>query len=484
MPTDPAILASHVSKRFQIYARPEDRLKQMVPLKLRRVLGLSRKTYFQDFEAVRDVSLTVGRGETVGIIGRNGSGKSTLLQMICGTLQPSEGSISIRGRIAALLELGAGFSPDFTGRQNVFLNCAILGLTEGETQARFETIERFADIGIFMDQPVKTYSSGMYIRLAFAVAINVDPDILVIDEALAVGDEAFQRKCFARIEQIRNNGATILFVSHGAQTILQLCDRAVLMDGGEKLMDGPPKPIVQQYQRLIHAGNAGREAIRSELRAMNLDGAPVPDSISVSATPVAASISGVAIFPGKEATSFETFDPDLKPQNTLHYGEDTETMSNLRIETLSGRQVNVLDSGKTYRLCYEAAFATDVAGIVFGMQIKTVSGLVVAGANTSMAGTSQVQQAPAGTRCSVIIEFTAQLVSGTYFLDAGIAMAGETLRFLHRVVDGLALRVSGENDVIEVGYVRTNPVFRTLIQDKGTQTLQSPAHPQPRAVHG
>ena len=475
MPSDPAILACHVSKRFQIYSKPEDRLKQMVPSGFRPVLGLSRKTYFTEFQAVKDVSLTVGRGETVGIIGRNGSGKSTLLQMICGTLQPSEGSINVSGRIAALLELGAGFSPEFTGRQNVFLNCAILGLSATETEARFEAIERFADIGIFMDQPVKTYSSGMYIRLAFAVAINVDPDILVIDEALAVGDEAFQRKCFARIEQIRDKGATILFVSHGAQTILQLCDRAVLMDGGEKLMDGPPKPVVQQYQRLIHAGSAASEAIRSELRAMLLDGAPVPDPKPDTENSSAPPDNGVAVFPGKAAISFEAFDPDLKPHNTLHYGEDTETISNLRIETLSGKPVNVLDSGKTYRLCYEAAFATDAAGIVFGMQIKTVSGLVVAGANTIVPGTSEVRDARAGTRCSVCIEFTAQLVSGTYFVDSGIAVTEDIFRYIHRIVDALAFKVRVSEEIMEVGYLRTNPVFRICLTDGVTFPRQEPA---------
>ena len=481
---DPAILVSKVSKRFQIYLRPEDRLKQMVPAGLRPVLGLSRETYFKDFQAVKDVSLKVGRGETVGIIGRNGSGKSTLLQLICGTLQPSAGSINVRGRIAALLELGAGFSPEFTGRQNVFLNCAILGLSAEETEARFEAIERFADIGIFIDQPVKTYSSGMYIRLAFAVAINVDPDILIIDEALAVGDEAFQRKCFARIEQIRDNGATILFVSHGAQTILQLCDRAVLMDGGEKLMDGPPKPVVQQYQRLIHAGSAAGETIRGELRATLLEEEASAVAKSSTGNPAAASGNGVAIFPNKVPVSFEAFDPDLKPQNTLHYGEDMQTISGLRIETLSGNLVNVLESGQTYRLCYEAFFATDAAGIVFGMQIKTVSGLVVAGANTSIAGTSEVHQAPSGARCSVAIEFTAQLVSGTYFLDAGIAVGGETLRFLHRIVDGLAFRVRGEDEVSEVGYARTSPVFRTQLQEQTSQPAEGHNSPKASTVHG
>ncbi len=252
MSSDIAIQVKNISKHFLMFEKPEHRLKQMIVPKLQRLAGQQPKLYYRDFVAVNDVSFEVERGATVGIIGRNGSGKSTLLQMICGTLQPSHGSVLVNGRIAALLELGAGFNPEFTGRENVYMNAAILGLSRKETEERFEEIERFADIGIFIDQPVKSYSSGMYVRLAFAVAINVEPDILIVDEALAVGDEAFQRKCFARIEQIKENGATILFVSHGSQTIVQLCDRAILMDRGEVILDGVPKTVVNQYLRLLH----------------------------------------------------------------------------------------------------------------------------------------------------------------------------------------------------------------------------------------
>jgi len=472
MSSEPAILVSRVSKRFQIYSKPEDRLKQMIPPRLRSALGLANTPYFTDFQALRDVSLEVGRGETVGIIGRNGSGKSTLLQIICGTLLPSSGSLKANGRIAALLELGAGFSPEFTGRQNVFLNCAILGLTHEETQGRFAEIERFADIGIFIDQPVKTYSSGMYIRLAFAVAINVDPDILVIDEALAVGDEAFQRKCFARIEQIRDKGATILFVSHGAQTILQLCDRAILLDGGEKLMDGPPKQVIQQYQRLVHSGAVASETIRNELRGLLVHDALSSAADPESHAPSAGADSRIRAFPGKAPAGCEAFDPDLKPHNTLHYGEDAQTISGVRIETLSGNRVNILDGGQTYRLCYEADFASDAAGIVFGMQIKTVSGLVIAGANTSVPGTSEVRCAPAGARCSVSIEFSAQFVPGTYFVDAGIIVSEDTFRYIHRVIDALAFRVRVSDEITEVGFARTQPVFRIrLVEEARSASL-------------
>ena len=197
--TDIAISVQNLSKCFQIYDNPRDRLKQFVLPRMQR----EPKQYFREFWALKDVSFEIKKGETVGIVGRNGSGKSTLLQLICGTLNPTGGSVQTNGRIAALLELGSGFNPEFTGRENVYMNAAVLGLSKSEVDARFDDIAAFAEIGQFIEQPVKTYSSGMTVRLAFSIAINVDPEILIVDEALSVGDELFQRKCFSRIEAIR-----------------------------------------------------------------------------------------------------------------------------------------------------------------------------------------------------------------------------------------------------------------------------------------
>ena len=239
--TDIAISVQNLSKCFQIYENPRDRLKQFVMPRIQRFSGKKPKQYFREFWALKDVSFEIKKGEIVGIVGRNGSGKSTLLQLICGTLSPTGGSVQTNGRIAALLELGSGFNPEFTGRENVYMNAAVLGLSKSEVDARFDDIADFADIGQFIEQPVKTYSSGMTVRLAFFIAINVDPEILIVDEALSVGDELFQRKCFSRIEAIRASGATILFVSHSGGTVVELCDRAVLMDSGEKLAIGLPK---------------------------------------------------------------------------------------------------------------------------------------------------------------------------------------------------------------------------------------------------
>ncbi|MFZ5483271.1 MAG: ABC transporter ATP-binding protein [Pseudomonadota bacterium] len=232
-----ALKVEGLSKAFAVYATPRDRLKQFVLPRLQRLAGQPPRSYFREFWALREVSFQVGRGETVAIIGRNGAGKSTLLQIISGTLSQSAGHVETRGRIAALLELGAGFNPEFTGRENVFLNGAILGLTPDEVEARFDEIAAFAEIGDFIEQPVKTYSSGMFVRLAFAVQACVDPDILIVDEALAVGDIGFQYKCYKRMEALRDRGTTILMVTHGTGSVLEYADRCLVMEAGRIVVD-------------------------------------------------------------------------------------------------------------------------------------------------------------------------------------------------------------------------------------------------------
>lgn len=245
-PQEIAIRVSHLSKCYQIYDRPNDRLKQFIAPRLQRLLGKQPKQYFREFWALKDISFDIKKGETVGIIGRNGSGKSTLLQMICGTLHPTAGEIEVNGRVAALLELGSGFNPEFTGRENVYLNASVLGLTHEQTTARFAEIEAFADIGEFIDQPVKTYSSGMMVRLAFAVIAHVDADILVVDEALAVGDAVFTQKCMRYIRAFQERG-TLLFVSHDMSAVLNLCKSAIWLGHGQIRLVGESKTIAESY---------------------------------------------------------------------------------------------------------------------------------------------------------------------------------------------------------------------------------------------
>ena len=253
------INVTNLSKRYEIYSTPRDRLKQLILPTMHRVLSRlvirprakidhQPPQFFREFWALDDISFQVRKGETIGIIGLNGSGKSTLLQLICSTLAPTSGNVEMKGRVAALLELGSGFNPDFTGRENVFLNGQILGLGREEIQDRFQAIEEFADIGDFIDQPVKTYSSGMVVRLAFSVVVHVEPEILVVDEALAVGDMPFQIKCFAHLRKLRESGTSILFVSHDLSTVRSFCDRAVYLKRGKCFAVGSANDVCRQYE--------------------------------------------------------------------------------------------------------------------------------------------------------------------------------------------------------------------------------------------
>lgn len=252
-----AISLKNISKCYKRYARPVDRLKEIL---------LPSKSHAEEFWALRDINLEVYKGETLGIIGQNGSGKSTLLQIIVGTLTPTTGEVNINGRVSALLELGSGFNPEFTGRQNVFFNGQILGLSKQEIQAKYDEIASFADIGDFIDQPVKTYSSGMFVRLAFAIAVSVNPDILIVDEALAVGDIYFQQKCFDRIRSLKQWGTTLLFVSHDSAAVHKLCNRALLMETGALVLDAKPRQVIDFYEaKLLQKKDVQPDAVRIQV---------------------------------------------------------------------------------------------------------------------------------------------------------------------------------------------------------------------------
>ncbi|MGH8001924.1 MAG: ABC transporter ATP-binding protein, partial [Brasilonema sp.] len=246
-----------ISKCYKQYDHPVDRIKEIL---------LRGKNYAQEFWALQNISLEVPQGETLGVIGQNGSGKSTLLQIIAGTLTPTTGEIYVNGRISALLELGSGFNPEFTGRQNVFFNGRLLGLSQRNIEDKFDEIAKFADIGDFIDQPVKTYSSGMFIRLAFAVAVSVNPNILIVDEALAVGDIYFQQKCFLRIKELKELGTTILFVSHDSTAVYKLCNRAVLLEAGQVVLDSKPRQVIDLYEaRLLKKNDVSQEKLEIQM---------------------------------------------------------------------------------------------------------------------------------------------------------------------------------------------------------------------------
>ncbi|MBM5570015.1 MULTISPECIES: ABC transporter ATP-binding protein [Deefgea] len=434
MSSDFAIKVENLSKCYHIYDKPRDRLMQM--------LLRGKRKYFREFWALKDVSFEIKKGETVGIIGRNGSGKSTLLQLICGTLNPTQGEIKTNGRVAALLELGAGFNPEFSGRENVYMNGAILGLSREEIEERFDSIVEFADIGDFIDQPVKNYSSGMGVRLAFAVAINVDPQILIVDEALSVGDELFQRKCFSRIEAIRAKGATILFVSHSGGTIVELCDRAILIDAGELLVIDRAKPVVGSYQKLLYAPSDKYFDTREDIKD-----AHVYKKIKAS--------NNLEIENGtdfKECDLEECFDENLKPLSTIEYESSGPLIGDAGIYNLEGVKVNSLVSGRRYVFKYDVDFMKVAFLVRFGMSIKTLTGFSIGGALSAFSAGKAISKVELGSRIQVAFEFDCNLNAGTFFMNAGVfGCMQEDLdeTILHRKTDIIAFRVLPLSDCYE-----------------------------------
>lgn len=409
MINDIAISVKGVTKAYKLYDTHADRVKEAFhPL---------RKKFHHTFNALSDVAFEVKKGETLGIIGRNGSGKSTLLQIICGILQPTSGSVETNGRLSALLELGAGFNPEFSGRQNVYINGSIYGLMHDEIDARFDDIIRFADIGNFINQPVKSYSSGMVVRLAFAVAISIEPDILIVDEALAVGDVAFQRKCFARIKQIQERGGTILFVSHSAGAVIDLCNRALLLDQGELLIGGSPKQVISHYHKMIFATLGKIEEIKKEWQMdpnrLNLVGDDKEDEGSEG--------SGDVIEKEKkdEPVQESFYAPGMVPQSTVYFEKRGAVIENPHITTLDGKQVNILVSGEEFIYTYTVFFERPAFQVRFGMLIKTVSGMEIGGHVSAPAGKG-IEYIKEATRWKVQFHFHSLLNPGAYFLNAGV----------------------------------------------------------------
>lgn len=336
-----ALRVEGVSKQYRIYDRPSDRLLES--------LSRGRLKRHREFWALRDVSFEVERGTTVGIIGPNGCGKSTLLQIIAGTLDPTHGQVWREGRVAALLELGAGFNPEFTGLENVFMSAGLMGFSRHETEALLPSIERFAEIGDFIHQPVKTYSSGMYVRLAFAVAVSVDPELLLVDEALAVGDAIFQHRCMRRIREMQERGTTILFVSHDPAAIRHLCSRAILLNNGHLIADGKTVDVLNRYQRIIMAREENYESQYSHVET-----------------------------PQQQQSQIET-----KPlQYSYRHGDGSARVLSVDLLDAAHRPIEVVDSGETLHLLSRVLFLRDVDTPVFGFMIRNRHGINVFGNNT------------------------------------------------------------------------------------------------------
>jgi lipopolysaccharide transport system ATP-binding protein len=456
-PAETVVTVRDLGKCYRIYDQPQDRLKQ--------ALRWGRRQYFREFWAVRGVSLDIRRGEMAGIVGRNGSGKSTLLQMICGILTPTTGTLEVQGRVAALLELGAGFNPDFTGRENVFMNGAILGLSREQIVQRYDEIVAFAELEDFIERPVKTYSSGMFVRLAFAVATSCEPDILVVDEALAVGDEAFQRKCFSRLERIRERGGTILFVSHAAGTVLQLCDSAYLLDQGELILSGSPRKVITAYHKLIHAPPERMKQVRQQI----VEGTITPPVVAAPHAPIAHAQEPAAPRIGELPLQAD-FDPHLQSKSCVEYEPCGARIGDAQITTREGRRVNLLLPRREYVLRYRVQFDVPAFGVRFGTMIKSISGNDLGGSATLPA---DCQHVAAGTQAEVTITFRCLLPPGVYFMNVGLrGTVHQEDIFLHRLVDALAFRVVSD------GAQQVQGMFDFLMQPRidflpaNSETLQ------------
>lgn len=349
-----ALRVEGVAKQYRIYERPSDRLVES--------LTRGRVKRHREFWALRDVSFEVEKGTTTGIVGPNGSGKSTLLQIVTGTLEPTHGRVLVEGRVAALLELGAGFNPEFTGLENVYMNAALMGFSRRETNGRLKEIERFAEIGDFLHQPVKTYSSGMYVRLAFAIAVNTDPDVLVVDEALSVGDTIFQHRCVRRIREMQEAGTTILFVSHESTLVRALCSRAIFLNAGRMLADGEPMDVLNRYQRLIMA----REEAYDEGAAP--DTANAQDESAADRTSTTAAV-------GRAPLTY-----------TYRHGNRDAEIVSAELVNARGEQVELVDSGDAVVVRMKILFHRDVAHPVCGFMIRNRHGINVYGTNTEQRG--------------------------------------------------------------------------------------------------
>jgi len=440
---DNAIRVSGVGKCYQIYNTPQDRLKQSF-------LGRRRK-YYREFWALRNVSFSVRKGESVGIIGRNGSGKSTLLQIIAGTLRATTGDVSTEGRIAALLELGSGFNPEFTGRENVYLNASILGLSREETDRKLDAIAAFADIGEFIDHPVNTYSDGMVLRLAFAVQVQIEPAILIIDEALSVGDELFQRKCFAALTEFLQKGRTLLIVSHAGELVKELCGRALLLDMSEMIMFADSKTTVDEYHRFLFANEEEKPAIRRELKSTYAGESPERPVVAGAPGGLSAWEAGVGEKEGPANGDFHS--PDLVSKSCVTYASRIAVIRNARIQRQDGSPVNHLIPMRTYQFVYDVEFMAPATGVLFSMMIKSKTGLELGG-NASEARGRGIPLIEAGAKYRVTFEFAAYLLPGIFYLNCGVTgSSGKHEGFLARLVDCVAFRVLARNQRLRAGYV-------------------------------
>ncbi len=406
-----AIKVTQVRKVYKLYDTPAARLKD--------ALGLSRKQNYREHEALKGVDLEIKRGETVGIIGTNGSGKSTLLKIITGVIRQTSGQVTVQGRISALLELGAGFNQEYTGIENIYLQGTMMGFSREEISGKMDAILEFADIGEFVNQPVKTYSSGMFVRLAFAVAINIEPEILIVDEALSVGDVFFQAKCYRKFEEFKEMGKTILFVSHDLSSITKYCDRAVLLNKGTKVMEGTPKEAVDQFKMALVEQEEARRRENTSLWT-----------------------------PGENEGSWKC-NLSVNPE-TLEYGDKRAEILDFAILDHTGKITNVIEKGQNCTIKMKVLFHQEVAEPIFAFTLKNLMGIELTGTNTLLEKQMVEPKKPGDIQ---IVGFTQKMTmqGGEYLLSLGCTgYDKEAFKVHHRLYDVCSLGVISEKNT--VGY--------------------------------
>lgn len=406
-----AIQVTDLEKIYKLYDKPSDRLKE--------ALGLTKKKKYKEHHALDKVNMTIYQGETVGIIGTNGSGKSTILKIITGVLNPSKGDVNVNGRISALLELGAGFNMEYNGIENIYLNGTMIGFSEKEIAEKMDAILEFADIGDYVYQPVKTYSSGMFVRLAFAVAINIEPEILIVDEALSVGDVFFQAKCYHKFEEFKKLGKTILFVSHDLSSISKYCDRVVLLNQGTKLGEGSPKEMIDAYKRVL----VGQYTVEDE--------------------------DGDSLLNDRELTAAAAAKAGVNPE-LLEYGTKAAEITEYYITDSEGIRTSAIIKGQEFTIHMKVGFSEDIPAPIFAFTVKNIRGVEITGTNT-MFEKVFLEPVRAGEQKKVTFCQRMSLQGGEYLLSLGVTgYENNDFSVYHRLYDVLSLTVISDKDT--VGY--------------------------------
>ncbi len=425
--SETAIKVNDVSKLYKLYDKPSDRFKE--------ALGLTKEKKYKEHYALHNVSFDVKKGQTVGIIGTNGSGKSTILKIITGVLSATEGDVEVEGRISALLELGAGFNQEYTGMENIYLNGTMMGYTREEVDARVQMILDFADIGDFINQPVKTYSSGMFVRLAFAVAINIDPEILIVDEALSVGDVFFQAKCYHKFEEFKKNGKTILMVSHDLGSIAKYCDKVILLNKGHMVEEGEPKRIVDLYKQILVSEAEGRELDEKQ---------PTVDDVEEK------NISGTSGWK----------DILMQNPNVLDYGDKEAEITDYAIIDDKKRITNNIQKNTEFKIRMKVEFHKDIDQPIFAFTIKDLQGTDVTGTNTMF---EKIDFGLVKKGDIKIVEFTQNmnLQGRNYLLSFGVVgYKDNDFVVYHRLYDVCNINVISDKDT--VGFYDMNSVVSVL----------------------